>query len=119
MVAETSLSDPAGSQSRPVKVGHQPEASLAWPYNSQRRGKLRSVDSECEGRVIEPRKRDSSSGALGVLKPGGSTDAPRGGETATRVRTEAPAQEGESRRKQLLPAATVVLRARRGGPTGV
>jgi hypothetical protein len=35
MLAETSLSDPTGSQSRPAKVGHQPETSLAWPYNSK------------------------------------------------------------------------------------
>jgi hypothetical protein len=61
----------------------------------------------------------SLSRALGVFKPGGSTDAPRGGENATRLWIEAPALVGESRRKQRLPTATVVLMARRGGLTGV
>jgi hypothetical protein len=44
---------PSGFKSRPAKVGHQPEASLAWTRGDLG---LRSVDSERVGRVIEPRK---------------------------------------------------------------
>ena len=52
----------------------------------------------------------------------GSTNAPRGGETANmdgmrhRQRRNA---AGESRRQQRLPVPSIVLMARRGGPTGV
>ena len=41
-----------GSQSHPAELGQQREASLA----SERAILGRSVDSECQGRVIEPRK---------------------------------------------------------------
>jgi hypothetical protein len=44
---------PGRSKSCPAKVGHQPEASLAWAIPQ---GRLRSVDSEVGGRVNEPRK---------------------------------------------------------------
>jgi len=33
VLTETSRISPAGSQSRPVKAGHRPEVSFAWPYN--------------------------------------------------------------------------------------
>jgi hypothetical protein len=33
--AETSLGTLRGSDPRPVKVGHQSEASLAWPYDRE------------------------------------------------------------------------------------
>src|SRR5271165_67544 len=39
------------NESRPVEPGQQPEASLAW---GERRLPLRSVDSQCPGRAIEP-----------------------------------------------------------------
>ena len=42
-----------GSQSHPVERGRQPEASLA---SSAPQGRRRSVDSQCSGRVIEPRE---------------------------------------------------------------
>jgi len=48
---ETFRWSPVGNQSHPVKVSHQPEASLA----SSSVMAARSVDSECKGRVIEPR----------------------------------------------------------------
>ena len=34
IVSETLCWDPTGNQSRPVKVGHQPEASLAWHWGN-------------------------------------------------------------------------------------
>lgn len=70
---------------------------------SCRRGKLRSVNSECEGRVIESRK-NIDVGVLGVPFSGDSTEVPRGGETAFEVGLRH-RQLGESRRKkkQQLP----------------
>jgi len=66
-----------------------------------REGKLRSVDSERTGRVIEPRNLSIvEADVFGIAE--GSTGAPRGGETATKQRNEAPAP-GESRRQQRLP----------------
>ena len=49
---ETFRWSPVGSQSYTVKASHQPEASLA----SSSAMAARSVDSECRGRAIEPRK---------------------------------------------------------------
>ena len=83
----------------------------------KREGKLRSVDSECKSRAIEPRKTETV-GARDVARRAGSTDAPRGGETAM-MDGMRHRQNGESRRQQQLPGPKVVLRARRGGPTGV
>jgi hypothetical protein len=50
---ETFHRDPVGNQSHPVKPSQQPEASLA-SWCGQPIG--RSVDSQCQGRAIEPRE---------------------------------------------------------------
>jgi hypothetical protein len=85
---------------------------------SKEGGKLRSVDSECEGRVTEPRKREPLSGALGLRKYGGRTDVPRGGETAARLWTEAPV-EAKAAGNSYSPQLRSSSEARREGPTGV
>ena len=52
--SETFYRNPAGSQSRPVKAGRQPEANIA----SSSVMAARSVWSDCQSRVIEPRNND-------------------------------------------------------------
>jgi len=52
-IDETLQRVPVGAEAHPVKVSHQPEASLA----SSSVMAARSVDSECQDRVIEPRNR--------------------------------------------------------------
>jgi hypothetical protein len=52
--SETFYQNPAGNQSRPAKVGRQPEANIA----SSPVMAARSVWSERRSRVIEPRKND-------------------------------------------------------------
>jgi hypothetical protein len=73
---ETSYCHLAGNQPRPVTAGHWPEASLASGPTHGHRGRpaRRSVDSECVGRVMEPRNVVIA-GAGGVFKSDGNTDA--------------------------------------------
>ena len=73
-----------------------------------REAKLRSVDGERTGRVIEPRKLCIvEADAVGLAE--GSILEPRGGETATLGRIEALAR-GESRQRTATPLDKVVLR---------
>ena len=78
-----------------------------------REGKLRSVDSERTGRVIEPRKLCIVE-ADAVEMAEGSILEPRGGETATLGRIEALA-ESESRQRTATPLDKVVLTVRARG----
>ena len=73
--AETARKNSVGSQSHPEKVSHRPEASLA---SSSKRA-ARSVDSECQSRVIESRK-DICRWSLRRGVHGGNTGAPQRGE---------------------------------------
>lgn len=66
------MMDPSGRELRaahPAKAGPQPVASLAW---FRGRPWLRSVDSECESRVMEPRKNVVGADALPTAA--GNTD---------------------------------------------
>jgi len=74
-----------------------------------REGKLRSVDSERTGRVIEPRNLFCIVEADAVVWAEGSTEAPRGGETATMLRNEAPAKAKAAGNSD-SPRASVVLK---------
>ena len=83
-----------------------------------REGKLRSVDSERTGRVIEPRNLCIvEADAFGWAE--GSTDAPRGGEIATMLGNEAPATAKAAGNSD-SPRASVVLNGQGApGSTGV
>ena len=72
--AETARKNSVGSQSHPEKVSHPPEASLA----SSSEMAARSVDSECQSRVIESRK-DIYRWSLRRGVDGGNTGAPQRG----------------------------------------
>jgi hypothetical protein len=54
--SETCQRNPVDNQSHPVKASHPPEAGPA----SSSVMTARSVDSECTGRVIEPRNSSTS-----------------------------------------------------------
>ena len=68
-----------GSQSHPAKSGQQPEASLAWTGSNPR---LRSVDSQCIGRVIESRNSYPIAGADAIYGAEGNTGASQGPDVA-------------------------------------
>lgn len=68
-IDETLQRVPVGAEAHPVKVSHQPEASLA----SSSAMAARSVDSECRDPVIEPRNKVYRA-SLRLLGCGGSTE---------------------------------------------
>ena len=71
--SETFRNNPAGNQSRPVALGQRPEASFASGAGNCTG---RSVNSESQGRAIEPRKLESR-GSLRCGHSGGHADIPQ------------------------------------------
>lgn len=83
-----------------------------------REGKLRSVDSERTGRVMEPRKLCIVEADAVVLAEGSILE-PRGGETATLVRIEALAERRKPPENRDSPGQGRPHRSGREDSTGV